>query len=399
MEPLDRMTSDTQALRQPLLPVDPEIVDPEIIDVIVVGAGLAGLVCAQQLQRTGLRVVVVEKSRGLGGRLATRRLEDTCADHGLRYLTEQGALTGQLISHLLKQNRLQPWIEVPTEFLDRSEYQPGYSAATGLTAVAKWLATGLAVWLGQRVDRLSLEQDGQTPIWLLELLPGQAEAASLIRGKAVVLAIPAPQAQALVEPLLAGELAAEFADSIRAVKFVPCITAIARYDTALLDALSCLPQGQAAATADIAWFSQEQTKGRAPVPVLVLQSTSEFAERHLEAADLTAVGHLLLDQLVDLEPKLSPLQQPLNLQMHRWRYGLVQQPWPNLCLTTALPAPLACSGDWCGGNNAEAALASGLATAAAVRSLLDDRLEPDSTSAAAQFSLLLDQIQQDQTQL
>jgi renalase len=40
-----------------------------------VGAGLAGLICAQKLQRAGYQVAVLEKSRGLGGRLATRRVD------------------------------------------------------------------------------------------------------------------------------------------------------------------------------------------------------------------------------------------------------------------------------------------------------------------------------------
>ncbi|HIP78813.1 MAG TPA: FAD-binding protein, partial [Kiloniellaceae bacterium] len=41
--------------------------------IAVIGAGLAGLLCARRLQDAGLHPVVFEKSRGLGGRLATRR--------------------------------------------------------------------------------------------------------------------------------------------------------------------------------------------------------------------------------------------------------------------------------------------------------------------------------------
>ena len=47
-------------------------------DIAVIGAGMAGLVCAQQLSQAGYSVVVVEKSRGVGGRVATRRLQGTC---------------------------------------------------------------------------------------------------------------------------------------------------------------------------------------------------------------------------------------------------------------------------------------------------------------------------------
>ncbi|HEY9882642.1 MAG TPA: FAD-dependent oxidoreductase, partial [Thermosynechococcaceae cyanobacterium] len=59
-------------------------------DIAVIGAGMAGLTCAQQLQQTGDRVVILEKSRGVGGRIATRRLHETLADHGTCYLTPKG---------------------------------------------------------------------------------------------------------------------------------------------------------------------------------------------------------------------------------------------------------------------------------------------------------------------
>lgn len=362
---------------------------PEPLDVVVVGAGLAGLICAQRLQQAGLRVLVVEKSRGLGGRMATRRLQNTCADHGLRYLTQQGPLTDQLISILLDQDVLQPWIEVPSGL--------AYRAATGLTVVAKWLAAGLEIHLGQRLDCLNLVQAEPNLIWQLSLhstqASSQAEPISLLWAKAVVLAIPAPQAQTLVEPLIADGLDTEWVAAIRAVEFAPCITAIASYDNAARAALASFPQGCTAVTADIAWLSQEHTKGRTPAPVLVLQSTADFARCHLETPDLMSLGHLLLEQLAGQHPDLEQLQHPLTLQMHRWRYGLVQQPLPNLCLSTALPAPLACGGDWCGGTQAEAALTSGWATAATVMTLLGiNELRPEQPGTAGQFSTLLEQL-------
>ncbi len=50
--------------------------------IAVVGAGLAGLGAARALAGAGREVVVFEKSRGLGGRLATRRVEGAVLDHG-----------------------------------------------------------------------------------------------------------------------------------------------------------------------------------------------------------------------------------------------------------------------------------------------------------------------------
>ena len=56
------------------------------VEIAIVGAGIAGLSCARKLQQAGHEVIIVDKSRGLGGRLATRRLAGTHADHGVCYI-------------------------------------------------------------------------------------------------------------------------------------------------------------------------------------------------------------------------------------------------------------------------------------------------------------------------
>ena len=54
-------------------------------EVLVVGAGIAGLTCARRLVEAGSRVIVLEQSRGVGGRCATRRVEGCVVDHGLTF--------------------------------------------------------------------------------------------------------------------------------------------------------------------------------------------------------------------------------------------------------------------------------------------------------------------------
>jgi predicted NAD/FAD-dependent oxidoreductase len=77
--------------------------------VVVIGAGLAGLTAAHHLQAAGRSVVVLEKSRGLGGRLNTRRHLDSRADRGVPYLEPQGPLTAAWIQELQSTCDLQPW--------------------------------------------------------------------------------------------------------------------------------------------------------------------------------------------------------------------------------------------------------------------------------------------------
>ena len=45
-------------------------------DVVIVGAGICGLLAANTLSAGGYRVIVLDKGRGLGGRLATRRIDE-----------------------------------------------------------------------------------------------------------------------------------------------------------------------------------------------------------------------------------------------------------------------------------------------------------------------------------
>jgi predicted NAD/FAD-dependent oxidoreductase len=59
----------------------------------VVGAGIAGLACAQTLRNNGVDVTVLEKSRGIGGRVATRRIDSGASfDHGAQYFTVTDAI-------------------------------------------------------------------------------------------------------------------------------------------------------------------------------------------------------------------------------------------------------------------------------------------------------------------
>lgn len=357
------------------------------VDVAVIGAGLAGLICAQQLQQAGYSVVVVEKSRGLGGRLATRRLQNTCADHGVRYLSVQGSnfegsLSRHLIQALLTSDVIQPWtnkvlkVHLPSELSasrhqDWVQVEPYYAAEQGLTAVAKFLAVGLDIRRGQRVQ--SLEATSQvTSQWQLRLETIDAESTPPLLARSLVMAIPAPQALMLLEPLSESGLPLDLIQQVRSVQFDPCITAIATYPAERQAKLKQLPWTAAtfADSPSLAWLSIENTKRPAEMPVLVAQSTATFAAQHLEASDLKPVGQQLLDAAANL---VAWLDSPTELQVHRWRYAFVRQPLSDFYLSSALPLPLVCSGDWCGGSQIENALESGLAAACQISQLLADR--------------------------
>ena len=330
-------------------------------DIAVIGAGIAGLVCAQQLSQAGYSVLVVEKSRGLGGRLATRRLHGTCADHGACYLKPKGELFTRFVEILRSRHILEVWTEEVYELTagaplsEPKNRSPRYVAPGGMSAIAKSLAPGLEILLNQRVIAITPTPENS---WRLTLESSNEELAA----KALVVAIPAPQAVMLLEPLGESVLDAVFLDNLRSVEFYPSISAIAGYSPTSQP----LPQWKALTFVDdpdLAWIGLDSSKRPNPQqPHFVVQSSADFAQRHLESQDLQPVGQLMLQRAAE-SLSLPWLNTPEWMQVHRWRYAFPSHPWHEAFLSAGTPLPLVCCGDWCGGNLAEGAMLSGLAAA------------------------------------
>ncbi|MBW4561246.1 MAG: NAD(P)/FAD-dependent oxidoreductase [Mojavia pulchra JT2-VF2] len=342
-----------------------------MIDVAIIGAGMAGLACAQQLSQAGYSVLVVEKSRGLGGRVATRRLHGTCADHGACYLKPKGELLGRFVELLCDRplgrcaprNRhlLEIWTDTVYELTaDASISQPQsrsprYVAPQGMSTVAKFLAQGLDILLNQRVIAVTPTPENS---WRLNLESSNEE----LTAKTLVFAIPAPQALALLAPLSDRVLDAVFLDNLRSIEFYPSISVIAGY------APTCKPLPQWKAlnfinNADLAWIGLDSSKRLNPQqPHFVVQSSADFAQLHLESLDLQPAGQYMLQRAAQLLV-LPWLENPEWMQVHRWRYAFPKTFWYEAVLSTTTPLPLICCGDWCGGNLIEGAMLSGIAAA------------------------------------
>lgn len=355
-----------------------------MFDIAIIGAGLAGLTCAQQLQQAGYHVVILEKSRGVGGRIATRRLQNTCADHGVRYLESRTQLLSQLIERLQQQGILTVWPNTIYELqLNPSQSAlpsptpssplKRYIAPAGMTAVAKFLAKGLNIWRNCRVERI---KPTASQTWHL-ILDSSEHADHELTAKAIVIAIPAPQALILLEPLLSTGLSSEFLDNLRSVTFDPCLSVMAGYRGGGVQELP-LPDWNACTLSndlDLAWIGLDSSKRPDPQqPIFVLQSTAQFAQQYLDAPDLNSAGQQLLSRAAQL---LIPwLNAPDWFQVHRWRFAFPHHFFNQDCIAAEIPLPLICCGDWCGGNFLESALHSGLAAAVQMNQQLQQRSLP-----------------------
>lgn len=332
-------------------------------DIAIVGAGMAGLTCAQRIHQAGHRVVVVEKSRGLGGRMATRRLHGTHADHGVCYLKPKDSSFKALLEDLVGRGTLRTWPETIHELDSQGELRvptersPRYASPTGISAIARAISTDLNIRLNQRVISIEATKNG----WRLRCEETAIAQAPDITAKLLVMAIPAPQAVMLLEGL---ELDDRYLKALRSVEFAPSISAIALYPQDRQSDAEALPfQGiTCPLDSDLSWIGFDSSKQQHPVqPVFVIQSSAAFAHQFFEAHDLEAVGKQLLIQAAQVT--VPWLTEPEVLQVHRWRYAFPVTPLAQPYLAAQTDSPLVCTGDWCGGNRVESAFRSGVATA------------------------------------
>lgn len=348
-------------------------------DVVVIGAGLSGLTAARQLQQVGHQVIVIDKSRGLGGRLATRRRGFTAIDHGCRHLQAFSDSTLSFLPALLEAGVLQPW-EPKTFALEAdSSLKVGlpetlYTALQGMSAVAKALAPGLTIHRQWRATALTPLPQG----WRIEgetLSADRQEQPSSIEAKAVVLAIPAPQAVALMDrAAFQNEGLSKLMHQLQNVEFDAVITTMAGYSP---DESASLPTQTSRGGwmvvgnrhSILRWAALDSSKRPDPQePVVVVHSNADFAAKNIDRTDLESVGHELLAAAAG--SLANWLSSPTWMQVHRWRYGFVRQPLGSPVLhSPAVPTLVGC-GDWCSGGNVEGAIASGYRAAELIATAL-----------------------------
>jgi renalase len=316
------------------------------VRVAVVGAGLAGLACAQALVRADAQVTVFDKSRGLGGRLATRRVDGAIFDHGAQFVTARGAAFARYLEGAARVGHAAAW--APTiEPAARATHQGWQVGVAGMSALVRPLARRLAIERASRVVELRrVERE-----WQLATAAGPDPR----RFEAVVLAIPPAQALELLDEQ------APFHAALAAVELAPCWSAMVRFPSATgLAADVLLGEPDAA----VAWAARENSKpGRSAAPeAWVLHASPDWSRAALEADPQSVATRLLHDfnQLC-----AADLPAPSLLLAHRWRYARVERA---LGATHLFDQGLALGlcGDWCLAARAEAAFDSGQALAAAL---------------------------------
>ncbi len=262
--------------------------------IAIIGGGLAGLACATRLTGANHEVVIYDKGRIPGGRLATRTMEtargSVCFDHGAQYLTARDPAFRAEVDRWERAGIVAPWPAAGDE---------AWVGVPGMNAPALALAAALEVHRDVRVEAIRQDRSG----WHVT-----GQGLDVGPFESVVIAVPAEQVRALVAPVdqdLGGS-----AD----IMSEPCWTVMAAFEEPVPCDDDVLQR-----RGILDWAARNSAKpGRTGPEAWVMHATPTWSRAHLEdpAED---IGPALLAALAAAAG--TNLSKPIVVVAHRWRYA------------------------------------------------------------------------------
>ena len=316
-----------------------------MIRVVIVGAGLSGLIAARRLLEADVDVVVVDKGRSPGGRLATRRIGGATLDHGAQFFTVRTPAFQRRVDEWLDRGIVSVW----SNGFVSDDGHARYVAVDGMNSLAKDLATGLDVRCSTMAFTIQPAATAATPTerWQVVIDDG-----NIIAGDAVVITTPLPQAFSLLV-----DSGVELDEHLIRTDYDRTIALLAT-----LDGPSSVPSpgGVQGPNPDVSFVADNQAKGVSAIPAITLHASASWSDDHWEddLADLRA-------QLLDLAAPWLSSTDVIEAQVKKWRFATPRTPWPDPCWVAPC-GTVVLAGDAFDGPRVEAAHNSGLAAAHAL---------------------------------
>ncbi|MBA3372115.1 MAG: FAD-dependent oxidoreductase [Euzebyaceae bacterium] len=333
------------------------------MDVVILGAGLAGLVAARALRAQGASVALVDRSDVPGGRLASRRIGAATLDHGAQFFTVRSHAFAALVRAWTDEGcPIRVWshgfAHAPTIAAgpDAAETgtdgHPRYVVGDGMQTLGRHLAVGTDARFAAPATAVAPSRRG----WRVVMREGR-----VLEAKALICTPPLPESLGLLNA--GGVDAGDAAARLRCVRFEPCLVLLA-----VLDRPVGLPPpgGVQFAGGPVTWLADNATKGVSAQPALTVHAAADWSVAHDEDSDGPIAAALLAlsapwtrDAIVE------------RAAVARWRHSRPVEPLRDRCLVVEGPAgPLVLAGDAFGGAKVEGAALSGLAAAAQVQASL-----------------------------
>lgn len=328
----------------------------------IIGAGIAGLTAGRLLAKAGHEVTIFEKSRGYGGRMATRyagKNNGSKVDHGISHFKVSSPEFRTFTEELLEKKILKLWgnqlyfyngeeLSKTNPFSSNEQF---YVSVDGMNSIGKYLSRWVDVKTETRASGLTHigENRRKKRSWMINL-----SASNTFEADAVIIATPAPQAYGLINTTIDEISTLKIIREIDEVHYQPSYSLMLGYggiDVPEWDGIVCK-------NSSIDFISNESSKREnAQENTIVVHSTSGFANKHRNS-DEDLIKRELLGELSEIAGGWAA--SPEWHQIHFWKYSKpVKSLNSSFMEVEAEESPLAVIGDYFEGNDIDAAYKSG----------------------------------------
>lgn len=252
---------------------------------------MAGLSAARILVKKGYEVVVLDKGRGVGGRMSTRTINDAKADHGAQYFSVKTPEFQELISELQSENIVAEWT-IPQRANVR------YVGGKGMNTIPKRLAQNLNVVVTEKVILIS-ENKVKT------------ESGNVYPFDNLIVTIPIPQITDLLNQSQI-KISNQDQSVFESIHYTPCIAVMA----VLNQPTDIMGGGIILENQSVAWIADNFQKGITQMPTVTLHASAEYSNEHFED-NLQVVAK---EMLASVNQYITP-QNIQSFQVHRWKFS------------------------------------------------------------------------------
>jgi renalase len=311
--------------------------------VVIIGAGICGLVAGHRLVESGAEVVLVDKGRSPGGRLATRRIGSATLDHGAQFFTVRTPALQRRVDDWMERGLVAIW----SHGFSSNDGHARYAAPSGMNSLAKDLARHLDVRCSTMAFAIRPSAGGGAAAWQVAIDDGTVHEAD-----AVIVTTPLPQAFALL-----ADSGVSLDESLMRTEYDRTIALLATLDR---PGAIPAPGGLQAPRPELNFVADNVAKGVSATPAITVHASAPWSETHWD------------DHLDDLRTGLIDLVDPwlgdatvIEAQVKKWRFATPRSTWPEPCWV-ADDGTVVLAGDAFDGPRVEAAHNSGLAAAHAL---------------------------------